>query len=206
MPRATSVPKYRHFKPRNLAVVRCAPRPASATSTWAPTTAPRAEPSTPASSRNSRPRTRSDLPVAGDIGKCASVDEVLLGFLAHAARHYAGPGRENRPTGRAGEIKRSVLHPAPAAHGHTAAADFGPRAMARSVQEMIKAGSCRTLINRRMERVKRLFKWATSQELVPVTVYRARRTCGPLQGRSEARSPNPSRPSICRPSPPPCRS
>lgn len=40
---------------------------------------------------------------------------------------------------------------------------------------------CRPVINRRIDRVKRMFRWATSQELVPVTVYQALRTLSGLQ-------------------------
>ncbi|WP_143393459.1 tyrosine-type recombinase/integrase [Fimbriiglobus ruber] len=52
---------------------------------------------------------------------------------------------------------------------------------------MIRNGWCRTLINRRIDRVKRAFKWATAEELVPVSVYQALRTLGGLQaGRTSA--------------------
>ena len=53
----------------------------------------------------------------------------------------------------------------------------------------------RTLINRRMDRVKRVFKWATAEELVAVSVYQSLRTLAGLKrGRSEARESDAVRP------------
>jgi integrase len=57
---------------------------------------------------------------------------------------------------------------------------------------MIERGWCRTLINRRVERVKRVFRWATAEELVPVGVYQALRAMPGLQrGRTAARESKP---------------
>jgi len=114
-----------------------------------------------------------------------TIDELLLAFLAHAEQHYRGADR--KPTDEVREIKRSVLH-LHNLYGHTPAADFGPRALAAVRGAMVAAGWCRTLVNRRMDRIKRAFKWATSQELVPVGVYESLRTLAGLQrGRTDAR-------------------
>jgi integrase len=60
---------------------------------------------------------------------------------------------------------------------------------------MIDAGLCRKLINRRIDRVKRVFKWAASKELVPAAAYQALRTLAGLRaGRTEARESKPVRP------------
>jgi hypothetical protein len=94
---------------------------------------------------------------------------------------------DGKPTTEADEI-RSSLVPLRKLNGHTPAASFGPRALVAVRQEMIGLGWCRTLINRRVERVRRAFRWAASQELVPVTVYQALRTVPGLQkGRTDAR-------------------
>jgi integrase len=120
------------------------------------------------------------------------VDEVLIAFLAHAERHYRGPAGE--PTDEVREIKRSLLY-VHELYGTTPATEFGPRALAAVRGAMVGAGWCRTLVNRRMDRIKRAFKWATSQELVPVTVYDALRTLAGLQkGRTAARESDPVKP------------
>jgi integrase len=52
---------------------------------------------------------------------------------------------------------------------------------------MVKVGLSRGVVNARLNRVRRVFKWAASYELLPATVYEALRTVAGLQkGRSEA--------------------
>src|SRR5262245_35556159 len=72
---------------------------------------------------------------------------------------------------------------------------------------MIDANLCRKLINRRIDRIKRVFQWAVSKALVPVTVYQALQTlAGRRAGRTEARESKPVKPSIPSTSPPRSRS
>lgn len=82
-------------------------------------------------------------------------------------------------------------------YGHTPAADFGPRKLRFLREQMIcgddkitpprKAWS-RNYINSQVQRIRRMFKWAASQELVPVAVYQSLCTIEPLRrGRSQAR-------------------
>ena len=57
---------------------------------------------------------------------------------------------------------------------------------------MIRAGNCRSEINRRVGRIVRMFKWGVSEELVPPLVYEALRTVpGLRKGRSGAREKPP---------------
>ena len=130
--------------------------------------------------------------VVSPAGPRSTVDQVVLAYLKHAATHYRSSG--GKPTGEVREIKRAVV-PLHTLYGHTAAADFGPLALATVRQQMIKADLCRKVINQRVDRLKRLFKWAASQELVPVAVYQALRTLGGLQkGRCEASESAPVKP------------
>jgi integrase len=60
---------------------------------------------------------------------------------------------------------------------------------------MIGAKWCRTLINHRLNRARRVFRWATAEELVPVTAYQSLRTLAALQkGRTEVRESEPVTP------------
>ena len=121
-----------------------------------------------------------------------SVNEVLLAFMRWAATHYRTPDGE--PTTEIGELKWS-LRPVRELYGDTPAAEFGPRALAAVRQHMIGRNWCRSLVNRRIDRVKRVFKWAASEELVPVAVYQALRTLAGLRkGRTEARESEPVKP------------
>jgi integrase len=118
-----------------------------------------------------------------------TVAEVLAAYLDHAGWYYRDP--DGKPTGEVNEIKLAI-RPVRGLYAHTPAAGFGPKSLAAVRQQMIDAGWCRTLINRRMDRVKRVFRWAASEELVPVAVYQALRTVPGLQkGRTDARESAP---------------
>lgn len=121
-----------------------------------------------------------------------TVNSLLLDFLRWADGYYRDAA--GRPTHEIVELKLSA-RPVRELYGHTPAREFGPRALVTVRQQMIDAGLCRTLINRRIDRVRRVFKWAASEELVPVTVHQALRTVAGLRrGRGEARESNPVRP------------
>src|SRR5262249_32167469 len=80
-------------------------------------------------------------------------------------------------------------------YSHTPARDFGPLALRAVQQEMIKSGLSRRVINYRINRIRRVFKWAVSFELIPPGVIEALRTVpGLQQGRGEAREADPVRP------------
>jgi hypothetical protein len=73
-------------------------------------------------------------------------------------------------------------------YGRTGAAEFGPLALKACREKMIEADWCRTHINKQIDRVKRCFKWATENEMVPDSVYETLRcVAGPKRGRTEAR-------------------
>jgi integrase len=113
-----------------------------------------------------------------------SVNEVILAFWKHAEQHYRT--EDGTPTGEADNY-REALRPLRVLYAHTAARDFGPLALRAVRDAMVKARLSRGVINARVNRVKRVFKWAASFELVPATVYEALRTVAGLQkGRSEA--------------------
>jgi integrase len=60
---------------------------------------------------------------------------------------------------------------------------------------MIAAGLCRRSINTRIGRLKRVFRWAVSYEMLPAAVYEALRAVpGLQQGRGEARDTEPISP------------
>lgn len=121
-----------------------------------------------------------------------AVADVLAAFRSHAQSHYRHP--DGTPTTELKELGLS-LRPLCDLYGPTPAAEFGPLALAAVRAEMVRRGWCRTLVNRRVERVKRVFKWAAAQELVPVAVHAALATVAGLRkGRSNARESRPVEP------------
>ena len=129
---------------------------------------------------------------AGSAPPSPSVNEVLLAFWRHAERHYRLP--DGRPTSEIREYRYS-LRPVRDLYGVTPAAAFGPRSLAAVRQRMLDADISRAVINRRVGRIVRAFKWAAAEELVPVTVYQSLTTLAGLQqGRTAAREREPVRP------------
>jgi integrase len=82
-------------------------------------------------------------------------------------------------------------------HGSEAAEDFGPKKL-RALREAMIAGdeTCdpprprwsRGYINQQVQRLRRMFRWAASQEMIPASVYQALETVEALKrGRTTAR-------------------
>jgi integrase len=117
-------------------------------------------------------------------GRSPTVNEVLLAFWQYAQVYYRDP--DGRSTTEVKEYRYS-LRPVRELYGHTPAAEFGPVALRAVRQRMIDAGLSRGVVNQRIGRVKRAFRWAASNELVPVAVYQSLATLAGLRcGRSAA--------------------
>ena len=124
----------------------------------------------------------------GDI----SVAEVLLAYAQHAERHYRRA--DGTQTGEIHHV-RVVCRHTRELYGETPATSFGPLALKSVRERFIRAGWCRKTVNQETERVRRIFKWAASEELVPASVYQALATVGGLQrGRTTAHEPEPVKP------------
>jgi integrase len=121
-----------------------------------------------------------------------TVNEVLLAYVQHADQHYRGP--DGHPTGETQHVK-VVCRAVRELYGMTPAADFGPLALKAVRQRFVAAGWCRRSVNQQIERVRRAFKWAASEELIPFDVYHRLTTVTGLQkGRSAARETEPVEP------------
>ena len=80
-------------------------------------------------------------------------------------------------------------------YGSTMAAKFGPENLKLVRQQMVDSGHSRRYVNDNVNRIRRMFKWAVENELIPVTTYQTLATVSGLRkGRSEARDTRPVRP------------
>lgn len=69
--------------------------------------------------------------------------------------------------------------------GTSPAAEFGPKSLKLVRDEFIRDGQTRGTVNNNVGRIKRVFRWAVENELLPVTVYQALTTVAGLRkGRS----------------------
>ena len=121
-----------------------------------------------------------------------SINEVLIAFHEHAGRHYRHP--DGRPTSEVYEVNH-VIQAIRLLYGEKPVTDFGPLAVKALRMQWVNEMVCRTGCSRRVGIVKRILKWAVSEQLAPVTVYQAVATVAGLQrGRSEAREMEPVAP------------
>jgi integrase len=110
--------------------------------------------------------------------------EVALAWDRFAEVHYRRA--DGTPTGEGKEFRYAIQY-LTKLYGDTPAAGFGPLALQAVRSAMIADGLCRTRINKQVGRLKRVFKWAASQELVPAAVTAALETVDGLRaGRSAA--------------------
>lgn len=120
-----------------------------------------------------------------------TVNELILQYWRYAKGYYIKNGR---PTSELHAI-RSALNPLRELYGATLAREFRPLALAALRQKMIEIGWSRGTINDQIARVKRLFRWAVSRELVPLDLHHGLCTLeGLRKGRTPARETPPVQP------------
>jgi hypothetical protein len=119
--------------------------------------------------------------------------EIVERYLTFCQREYRAP--DGRPTGEADTIRRA-LRPLVERFVEIPARDFGPLALKDLRQAMIAEERwARTTINRQVQRIRAMFRWAVGEELIPPTVYQALSAVRDLRaGKSEARETEPVRP------------
>ena len=72
--------------------------------------------------------------------------------------------------------------------GRTAAAEFGPRKLKALRESLVHRELARNVVNQYIGRIVRAFRWASSEEMVPASLYHGLLAVRPLQrGRSKAK-------------------
>jgi integrase len=93
---------------------------------------------------------------------------LLLAFWRYAEGHYGAGSKELRQYPYA-------LRPLKDLYGSQLASAFTPKCLKAVRQRMADLGWCRGVINRRLTRIKTVFGWAVSEELVPASTAHALR-------------------------------
>jgi hypothetical protein len=121
-----------------------------------------------------------------------TLNEVLLAFLTFASSHYCD---ESGSTTNEFDEYRVVCRHLREVYGDRPAVEFGPLALKAVRRNFIEAGWSCGFINQRIGRVRRILKWAVSEEMIPPSVYQALVTVTGLQhGRTSARESEPVKP------------
>jgi integrase len=189
VPRTPRQPKYRLHKARNCAVVTIDGRNHYLGSFDSPE-------SHQAYARliAEWKRTASVLPQTptdGPAARLLTINELILAFFRYAQTHYV---KNAAPTSEQGCLKQALRF-VRKLYGTSPAAEFGPRALKNVRQAMIESGRARKSINKDVNRVKRMFRWAVGEELLPAAVYEALRCVSALGvGRTAARETEPVAP------------
>lgn len=197
MSRSPRTPKYRHYKPKNLAVVRIDNKdhylgkydsPEShekyhrLIAEWLSRT------QATASQLGSGPlESTSEQAETG-----FSIGQLIVAYWGFAQGYYV---KDSKPTKEVDSI-REALAPLRDLYASTSASDFGPKSLQAIRQHMIDVQKLsRKVINQRIGRIKRAFKWAVAEELVPPSLFHGLQAVGGLRyGRTEARETEPVKP------------
>ena len=117
-----------------------------------------------------------------------SILELCAEYLRFCKTYYVKRGK---PTGEQAGV-RAAMRFLRKNYAKTFAQDFGLLALEAVREQMIVAGHSRRYINQNIGRIKRMFRWGVSKELLPVTTYQALQTVAGLkQGKSKAKETAP---------------
>jgi integrase len=184
---AQKAPKYRHYKPKDLAVVRISGKDHYLGKFNSPESYEKyhrllAErysrgPSTPSQNQQTRPASES-----------LTITQLCVGYYRHAERYYVKNGQVTNQV----RMIRLSLEVLQKLYGSTLAKEFGPVALRACQAQFIRDGLSRGECNRRTSLIKGAFKWGVTQELVSGPVWQGLLAVGGLRkGRTEAREPVP---------------
>lgn len=119
----------------------------------------------------------------------ATIRVLVDSWLEYADQHYPGGTR-----GEAANC-RAAVQPLMAMFEALPPTQFTPKRLKELQLEMAAAKLTRGYINGCVGRIRRMFRWAASEELVPVTIYESLKTVAPLgRNRTAAKESEPRRP------------
>ena len=120
-----------------------------------------------------------------------TINELIVAYWAFVETYYVKNGA---PTDEQPGI-RLALRALQRLYGRSETERFGPSALKVVRQTMIDAGHSRTYINKNINRIRRMIRWATSEEFLPSGIYHSLQSVEGLKaGRTEAPEPQPIRP------------
>jgi integrase len=115
------------------------------------------------------------------VRESLSVNELALAYWRWAISYY-------RWGKHGGYNLKDVLRIAKELYGHTPAVEFGPLALKACRQKMTEKDWCRTYVNAQVDRLRRMFRWAAAEEMLPASVYEQLHTVeGLRRGRTDVR-------------------
>lgn len=119
---------------------------------------------------------------ARQLPAASKVDGLTIVELLASSRNFAEDyySEDGQPTSEYVGIRDAVT-PVRELYSRTLVTDFGPLALKTVRQQMVNKGCCRTEVNRRVNRIRRVFRWGVENELVPAQVLHALQAVAPLK-------------------------
>jgi len=116
------------------------------------------------------------------------VNQLIVAYLRYAQVYYR---KDGQLTSEYTAIVHALRH-VKRLYGRSNVTRFGPIALQTVMQEFVVAGWARRTVNKQAGRVKRMFRWALSRELIPANVSHALSSVAGLRkGRTAARETRP---------------
>jgi integrase len=120
-----------------------------------------------------------------------TVVELCARYLKFASTYYRKGGK---CTGEVPPIKAMIKILVPL-YGKKPCSEFGPLALKAVRHQMIGAGCSRSYANAQIARIKRMFKWASSEQLLPIEMFQTLASVAGLRrGKTDARETDPVMP------------
>ncbi|QDS99285.1 tyrosine-type recombinase/integrase [Adhaeretor mobilis] len=118
-------------------------------------------------------------------GSPVTISELILVYRRHTKSYYRKHGKVTREAGTIDEVLRLLRKH----HAMTYAADFGPLALDELREAMIdELDWSRKYINKQVNRLRGMFKWASAKEIIDASLSTALRELpGLKKGRTRAR-------------------
>ena len=95
---------------------------------------------------------------------------VVLAYWRHAKARYRRA--DGTPSSALSMVQQAIV-PVRRLYGRTPACEFGPLGLRTVRQQYLDRGMRRSTVNKYLRRVKHMFKWAASQQMIPVEIYHA---------------------------------
>lgn len=116
------------------------------------------------------------------------VTQLIVSYLRFAHGYYR---KRDRLTSEYTDIVHALRH-VKRLYGRKPVSAFGPIALQTVIQAFVDAGWARSTVNKQTGRVKRMFRWGVSQELIPTHIADALvNVAGLRKGRTAARETRP---------------
>lgn len=131
---------------------------------------------------------QSPQPASAEI----SIAQLIAAYWRHAKRHYRlADGSESTEL----SVLRLTLRALHELYAELPALEFSPLKLVAVQSSMVRKGWARRSINKHVSRIRNVFKWAISQELLPKDTRLGLETVAGLKaGRTEAHDPEPVKP------------